>query len=147
MRRVMRLSRAAREAITKQMVQLEDYLREVEKLENDPWERERCRNFITDYLKQMEGLLASAKEVDEAGDNVMPVVIIGCRVNLQGSDGGDLSVCLCSPAKADIDEGDVSVFSPVGRAILFKAVGEEVSVEAPGGLFKYRIKDVRFEAR
>lgn len=146
MRQVMRLPRAAREAIIKQMAQLEDYLQEVEKSKNDPWERERCRNFITEYLKKMEGLLASAKEVDEARDNAMPVVIIGCRVNLLRSDGGNLSVCLCSPAKVDIDQGDVSVFSPVGRAILFKAVGEEVSVEAPGGLFKYQIKDVRFEA-
>jgi len=147
MRPAMALSRAVREEIIKEAARLEDYLRKIEQTESDPRERARCQSVITDYLKNVEEFLASVKDVNGEGngDKAVPKVTIGCRVKLSTSDGQSLSFRLCSPAEEEIGTDDISVFAPVGRAILFKAVGDEVSVEAPGGLFKYRIEDVRFE--
>lgn len=37
---------------------------------------------------------------------------------------------------------DVSCLSPVGRALLLKKVGETVEVDAPGGIFHYKINSI-----
>ena len=46
---------------------------------------------------------------------------------------------LVSPSEADPLAGKLSVASPVGQAVLDRAVGEDVEVSAPGGKVLYRI--------
>lgn len=146
MRQAIKLTQPAYEALLKQLADLDGYLQAVDESHNDPQKREFCRNFVRDYLKRMEDLLPSVKVNEKSKDNVMPVVVIGCRVDLQDGDGKDMSLTLSSPAKQTAEEGGISVFSPVGQALLFKGVQEEVVVEAPGGRFTYQIQAISFGA-
>lgn len=48
--------------------------------------------------------------------------------------------------EVDIFNGKISVISPVARAMLGKAVGDEFTVQAPNGEIEYEIKSVKYIA-
>ena len=45
--------------------------------------------------------------------------------------------------EADPMNGRISEDSPFGKALLGKAVGDEVQVEAPAGVLRYRILEIQ----
>ncbi|MDK9700041.1 MAG: transcription elongation factor GreA [bacterium] len=47
-----------------------------------------------------------------------------------------------APEEADPRSGSISSTSPVGKALIGKAVGEEFEVEVPAGLVKYRVSEI-----
>ena len=46
---------------------------------------------------------------------------------------------LVSPAEVDLDKGKISVASPVGKLLLGKREGDEVTAELPWGKSKFRV--------
>jgi transcription elongation factor GreA len=46
---------------------------------------------------------------------------------------------LVTSEEADAAKGNISTTSPIGRALLNKAVGDEVKVQSPGGLKELEI--------
>jgi transcription elongation factor GreA len=70
-----------------------------------------------------------------AGDGAGTAVAIGLgsTVCCRDADGEHQYTLVCS-AEANPLEGRISVASPVGRALLGRAGGEEVDVAAPGGV-------------
>jgi transcription elongation GreA/GreB family factor len=66
------------------------------------------------------------------------VVRVGARVRVH-SDDEELMYTIVEPAEASAGAGRVSSESPVGRALLGRAVGELVAVRAPGGRRVLRI--------
>lgn len=53
--------------------------------------------------------------------------------------GEKIVYTLVSPEEADVDQDIISVKSPVGSALLGKAVGEIVEVKVPAGTLKYEV--------
>jgi len=78
--------------------------------------------------------LSRAVLVDEAASND-GTVAVGSKVELEDEQGGKLQVEISSV-------GGVSPDSPVGRALLGRAVGDEVEIEAPRGSWRARILSV-----
>jgi transcription elongation factor GreA len=83
--------------------------------------------------------LQHATVIDEAEAAASGVVTVGATVDLEREDG-DLSTVEVSSV------GGVSPDSPVGRAILGRAEGDEVEVEAPRGAWRARIVSIRRSA-
>ncbi len=46
----------------------------------------------------------------------------------------EMSYQLLGPEEADVKNGSISVLSPLGRSMIGKSVGDEVTVKTPGGL-------------
>ena len=80
--------------------------------------------------------LHSAKVIDEAAAAASGVVTVGATVELEREDGEKMTVEISSV-------GGVSPESPVGQALLGKAEGAEVEVEAPRGSWRARILSIR----
>ncbi|EPR39833.1 transcription elongation factor GreA [Desulfovibrio sp. X2] len=75
------------------------------------------------------------------------IVTFGATVEIEDVDTGELKkYTLLGPDEAEPSKGSISVFSPVGRAMLGKEVGDEIVVEAPRGKIQYEIVSVVFEA-
>ncbi|MDR2075466.1 MAG: transcription elongation factor GreA [Desulfovibrio sp.] len=76
-------------------------------------------------------------------------VIFGATVRLADLDTGkERLYTLLGPDETDFvprDKGAVSVYSPVGRALLGKEVGDEISVDAPRGKIHYEIIEILFQ--
>ena len=83
--------------------------------------------------------LQHAQVIDEAAAARSGVVTVGSTVELEREDGELMTVEISSV-------GGVSPESPVGRAVLGKAEGEQIEVEAPRGAWRARVVSIRREA-
>jgi transcription elongation factor GreA len=80
--------------------------------------------------------LQHAQVIDEAEAAKSGVVTVGATVDLEREDGEAMTVEISSV-------GGVSPESPVGRALMGKAEGEAIEVEAPRGSWRARIVSIR----
>jgi transcription elongation factor GreB len=71
-------------------------------------------------------------------------VVFGCRVTVEDEDGNESTYRIVGPDELDVRNGAISVDSPLGRALLGKAVGDEVTVHRPKGTVDLVV--VRIEA-
>ena len=69
--------------------------------------------------------------------------VFGSKVLLENIDSGEeVEYRLVGPEESDIKEGRISVSSPLGKAILGKKPGDELSLIVPGGKRIYEFVDI-----
>jgi transcription elongation factor GreB len=78
---------------------------------------------------------------EDRGDGV---VRFGAWVRLAGEDGQDLEYRIVGPDEFDVESGRISMDSPLGKALLGKCRGDEVTVRRPKGEAVYEITGVRY---
>jgi transcription elongation factor GreB len=71
-------------------------------------------------------------------------VYFGAWVTLEDDDGAEVEYRLVGPDEADARSNHVSIDSPVGRALLGRAEGDEVTVARPKGVATFTISSVRY---
>ena len=72
--------------------------------------------------------------------------IFGATVTVEDIDSGERKeFTLLGPDEADYTKGSISIQSPVGRALLGKKVGDELTVNVPRGRISYEIIDIQFK--
>lgn len=97
--------------------------------------------FVEGRIATLENTLRNARLIEETGTG--DVVRLGSTVKLKDLEYGDiLEYSLVGSVEADPSRNKISNESPVGRAILGKAKGVVVDVDAPAGTIQYEIIDV-----
>lgn len=72
--------------------------------------------------------------------------VFGATVTVEDMDSGEQKTfTLLGPDEADHTKGTISIESPVGRALLGKQEGDEVSVQVPKGRVDYEVVSVTFQ--
>jgi transcription elongation factor GreA len=56
--------------------------------------------------------------------------------------GEEVQYQLVGPEESNIEQGRISVSSPLGKAMLGKEPGMEVVLQAPGGTRRYELIDI-----
>ncbi|MEQ8938516.1 MAG: GreA/GreB family elongation factor, partial [Gammaproteobacteria bacterium] len=56
----------------------------------------------------------------------------------------EVSYQIVGEEEADIKEKQISITSPIARALIGKAEGDVVEVNAPGGVVEYEILEVKY---
>ena len=122
--------------------------------ENAEYEAAKARqDYVRSRLSQLEGRVRELSMYTIAS---IPqgVVAYGSRVTVENVDeGGAVLYEIVFPEEVDAARGRISLSSPLGRALLNKAVGDEVEVQTPSGKRTYQIvelvtlHDVEQEAR
>ncbi len=70
--------------------------------------------------------------------------VFGCGVILENVETGEeVEYQLVGPDESDIDEGRISIQSPLGLAIIGKEVGEEIVLQAPAGKRTYELVEIQ----
>ena len=69
---------------------------------------------------------------------------LGAHVKVSDGEGHEAEYRLVTPDEADPTHGAVSVESPLGRALLGKSAGDDVTVERPRGAVEYTVEAVWF---
>jgi transcription elongation factor GreA len=96
-------------------------------------------------IVQVEDRLARA-QVIEPGGNPPDAVRFGTTVVLEDTDSGEeVSYTLVGEDESDVAAGLISVTSPVARALLGKAPGDEVKVRVPKGMRMFEVLSVRYD--
>ncbi len=94
-------------------------------------------------IEEIEKILKNAEVVDEEEFDA-ETVNFGSEVVLLDLDMAEESTFkIVGSTEADILKGKISNESPLGEAIMKKRVGDIVSVEAPDGVFEYRIIEIK----
>ena len=71
-------------------------------------------------------------------------IFFGAWVKLEDEDGALVEYRIVGPDEFDAAQGYISMDSPLGRALLRKAVDDEVTVEVPGGTKTYFVVGVSY---
>ena len=90
-------------------------------------------------IAELEDILLHAVIVDETEDS--DKISIGCRVTVTNLDNGKQlpEYRIVGSQEADVMSRAVSEDSPFGKALMGAKAGDEVSVEAPKGVIRYRV--------
>lgn len=102
------------------------------------------QGFIEGRIHDLEGKLSNAQIIDVTQIASSGKVIFGSTVELLNlSNDEKISYQIVGDEEADIKANKLSVYSPIGRALIGKEEGAEVLVETPGGQVEYEILSVQ----
>ena len=71
-------------------------------------------------------------------------VFFGAWVTLEDDDGAQVEYRIVGPDEIDVTQGYISMDAPLGRALMRKAIDDEVTIEVPGGTKTYVVVGVRY---
>ena len=112
--------------------------------ENAEFEAAKDRQrFLEARMNELEYKISNADVIDP---NKLPKdkAVFGSRVRLENVDTGeDVEYQLVGPEESNIEEGRISVSSPLGKALLGKKPDDEITVQAPAGRRVYELIEIR----
>jgi len=104
------------------------------------------QSFIEGRIVEVESKLSVAQVIDPKTVNAEGRVVFGATVELLNiDDDSEVTYQIVGDDEADIDQGMISISSPIARALIGKEEGEEVVVKVPDGERNYEILAVRYE--
>jgi len=112
---------------------------------NENSEYEDAKNeqgFIEGRILEIEKMLRNVKIIDDQ-EVTLNEVGLGSKVTLLDVETGEqLVYSIVGSAEADPSNSRISNESPVGKALLGRKVGDEIEVNVPVGVLRYRIEAI-----
>jgi len=103
------------------------------------------QSFIEGRISEIEGKLGNAQIIDVTTLGADGKVVFGATVTVSDANTGDeMRYCIVGEDEADSKAGLISYNSPIARALIGKFEGDEVSVNAPGGIRQFEIVTVEY---
>lgn len=100
------------------------------------------QGFIEGRISELQYKLANADIIEPDKLN-KDKAMFGCKVLLENIETGeDVEYQLVGPDESDIEKGRISVSSPLGKAILGKKPGDELTFQVPGGKRVYELVEI-----
>ena len=100
------------------------------------------QGFIEGRINELEFKLATSDIIDT---DKLPKdrAVFGCKVVLENIETGeDVSYQLVGPDESNIENGRISVSSPLGKALIGRKPGDELTLEVPGGKRMYELIEI-----
>lgn len=100
------------------------------------------QGFIEGRIAEIKTKLSLANIIDPAKVESSGKIIFGLKVELFDLETEE-SVCyqIVGDDEADINNGKISVNSPVARSLIGKEIGQVVEIKVPNGIKEYEILD------
>lgn len=103
------------------------------------------QSFLYGKMQELEHQLAVSNIINLKGLNTEKAVF-GCYVSLEDIDSGEkIKFQLLGPYESDINQNKISVTSPIGKALIGKQIGSEISVKTPGGTRNFELINISAE--
>lgn len=100
------------------------------------------QQFLENRINELGYKLGNADIID-CDSSPKDTVVFGCRVVMENIDTGEnVEYKLVGPDESDIKEQRISVSSPLGKAMIGKKAGDEITLQAPGGERKYELIEI-----
>jgi transcription elongation factor GreA len=136
-----RLQAELAQLVTTRRAEIAEWLRDAREDGSEPGENPGLgealeqRRFVERQIAKLEHRLATARIVEPAADGTADV---GAHVHLR-LNGSPRVYQLVGALEADPSQRRLSIDSPVGRALLGRAAGDVVEVDAPKGRCRFEI--------
>ena len=102
------------------------------------------QSFNEGRIQELESALSHAQVIDPkslSGEKVL----FGATVSLSDDDTGDeKKYQIVGQYEADLENGKISLMSPIAKALIGKQIGDIVDVRTPKGEKSYEILDIQF---
>ena len=103
------------------------------------------QGFIEGRILEIDSKLAAAQIIDPSTLDAGGRVAFGATVDLEEeSSGQGVTYQIVGDDEADLKKGLVSISSPIARSMIGKEAGDVAEVQAPGGVKRYEIVEVRY---
>ena len=101
------------------------------------------QSHIEGRIMELKDQLSRAEVIDCSTVDCSRVVFgtVVTHVDLDTDD--EVRYQLLGPEEADVSKGSISVLSPLGRAMIGKSVGDEITVKTPGGVRQLEVMDIK----
>ena len=96
------------------------------------------QGMVEGRILEIEDILRRATLIDEKTAHKSGRVVVGSGVQVE-QDGKKQHYQIVGAPEADARQGRISNESPVGRALLGKAVGDTVDISVPRGVIKIKV--------
>ena len=100
------------------------------------------QSFIEGRINELEFKLGNAEIIDSTS---LPKdkIVFASKFVLENIDTGEeVQYQLVGEDESDIQKGKISISSPLGRAVLGKIPGDDITLQAPGGKRSYELVDI-----
>src|SRR5579864_3641876 len=133
------LQTVRRHQVEEQIRRAKEFADTVDNAEYDEAKQEQA--FVEGRIQELERLLSTAKVIEETTAKA-DYVRMGAHVKVVDNEGDEETYYLVGSHEADPRRGLISNESPIGRSLIGKRVGDEVTVVAPAGSFNLKILDI-----
>jgi len=98
---------------------------------------------VDSKMAELKNVIDHAVVIKPPPKEKQNIVNLGATVTLQEADGQINEYMIVSTLEANPNEGKISSVSPVGKALLGKKIGEEVTITSPIKVV-YKIKKIKY---
>ena len=99
--------------------------------------------FVEGRITTLENMIRNAKIIEDSELDTDTVTLGKTVTFVELPDGDEESYSIVGSAEADPFEGKISNDSPIARSLMGKKIGEEVTVQTPGGEMNVRIISIK----
>lgn len=104
------------------------------------------QGMIEGRIMELKDKTARAEVIDCTKVNCNRAVF-GTVVTLLDMDTDEeITYQLLGPEEADVKNGSISVLSPLGKSLLGKTVGDDVTAKTPGGLREFEVVEINLSS-
>ncbi|WP_138494528.1 transcription elongation factor GreA [Paenibacillus pinistramenti] len=97
--------------------------------------------FMETRILTITNILRKAKVVEKQGTDVVAIGSIAVLNDLEFDERIEYQIV--GPAEADVANNKISYESPLGKTLIGHKIGDTVEVEAPIGIIKYELLDIK----
>lgn len=103
------------------------------------------QSFTEGRINHIDSALAEAQIIDVTTLDAGGRVVFGATVDLLNVETDvEVTYQIVGEEEADIEQGLISVNSPIARALIGKEEGDSADVKAPSGIIEYEILQVKY---
>jgi transcription elongation factor GreA len=103
------------------------------------------QSYLHGKMQELENNLAMSNVID-LKNLTCEKVVFGTTVAIEETaTGKGITYQLLGPLESDLARNRISVTSPIGRALIGKCVGDEISVNTPGGVREFEIVQITIQ--
>ncbi len=100
--------------------------------------------FVEGRILELDRLLRNVKVIDAPAEDRPRIVTLGCTVEIVDTATGErFTYTIVGPVEVDLAQGRISHLSPVGAALMGRAPGDRVRVQAPDGARHLQVSRIR----
>jgi len=93
-------------------------------------------------IRYLQKRVPDLKVIDKVGDPEK--IFFGAYVQLEKDNGDEIKYRIVGPDETNTQQGDISIDSPLAKALLKKSIDDEVSIVVDGEQTNYLIVDITY---
>jgi transcription elongation factor GreA len=102
-----------------------------------------AQGLLESQIRRLEEIMSKARLIEANNLPNDKVYILTTVTVMNHTLNKQHEYTMVSAEEADIDQGKLAISSPIGKALMGKAVGDIVSVKVPAGIMKLEILSLR----